>query len=124
MCRGRERCQSFLIDPDYLMFDISKNLLKVLLSSKSNDFGTRAFDPLVDLAPLPSRRRKSTNRSLKKPNGNGNIENVEGNDVVKADRKVFRDTLVQKLTKSLTDMSEDKKIDAMRKVLQLHGLFN
>ena len=106
---------------DFNVCKISKNLLKVLLSSKSNDFGTRAFDPLVDLAPLPSRRRKSTNRSLKKPNGNGNIENVEGNDVVKADRKVFRDTLVQKLTKSLTDMSEDKKIDAMRKVLQLHG---
>ena len=48
---------------------------------------------------------------------------MEGNDVIKADRKVFRDTLVQKLTKSLTDMSEDKKIDAMRKVLQLHGSF-
>ena len=88
------------------------------MSSKSNDFGTRAFDPLVDLAPLPSRRRKSTNRSLKKIEIG---ENQDGDDAsgsaVKADRKAFRDTLVQKLTKSLTDMSEDKKIDAMRHVL-------
>ena len=75
---------------------------------------------MVDLAPMPSRRRKAS-RVGSKPA----VEPVDKPDggSVKVDRKAFRDTLVQKLTKNLSDMSEDKKIDAMRKVEKYYNLY-
>ena len=70
------------------------------LFSKSSDLDSRAFDPLIDLAPVEGRNKRRNRNTISGPGGtSGSIKkskNLQTNE-----RKEFRDSLVQKLTKEL-----------------------